>query len=518
AKEAADAAQASYDKVQGLVETAISDTNSAEAQLNVAKDRAEKLTAIADQYYGLMIEYFAKTVGTAKYDENGKLDVEASAEAVASVTGKDKQIVEGDGMQGNTYEIGRELLEQLIMYKLESEGAKEITFGATGVDGDGKTNNTKSVEEKKVSIEKDAKGKDKVTLTAAGSHTQYREDGDNGRKNHYKVTYTDASGQPQTKYYNIVYKGTKYEGSDVDLTKGVCYVAEVVYDKEAKKWNYAPYSEESDFLSDYNLTKGYRDAAAEVEKSKAEVVRLRNELSALSDKVATNSSVIDELKGELDKAQEAYDNSAKSLKDLQDLYRYMTEGVQQSELIEEEEERGDQPDVVNPAEDDIVPGGDVVTGGDVVPGDVIPGGGDVVTDDGADAGDDGAATVVDAGGATVTIPGIALPAGFTLNNVAVGGGANAAGGGNATIINDNGVPLANGNGAVTEAAGAGSDVVKQQNLVNKKNTTKIKDNEIPLAEVPNKDNEVTMNWMWLLIIFLLGATGKKMYDEYKKKK
>jgi len=32
------------------------------------------------------------------------------------------------------------------------------------------------------------------------------------------------------------------------------------------------------------------------------------------------------------------------------------------------------------------------------------------------------------------------------------------------------------------------------------------------------DDEVTMNWMWLLIIFLLGATGKKMYDEYKKKK
>ena len=27
-----------------------------------------------------------------------------------------------------------------------------------------------------------------------------------------------------------------------------------------------------------------------------------------------------------------------------------------------------------------------------------------------------------------------------------------------------------------------------------------------------------MNWCWLLIIFLLGATGKKMYDEYKKRK
>ncbi|MCR4754733.1 MAG: hypothetical protein K5868_04280 [Lachnospiraceae bacterium] len=486
AKEAADAAQASYDKVQGLVETAISDTNSAEAQLKTAKDRAEKLTAIANQYYGLMIQYFSKSVGTAQYDENGKLDVEASAQAVASVTGKDKQIVEGDGLDVNnsgTYLIGRELLEQLIMYKLESEGAKEITFGATGVDGDGKTVKTKIGEEKKVSIEKDSKGKDKVALTDAGSHTQYREDGDNGRKNHFIVTYTDASGQPQTKYYNMVYKGIKYEGSNVDLTKGVCYVAEVVYDKEAKKWNYAPYSEESDFLSDYNLTKGYRDAAAEVEKAKAEVVRLRNELNALSDKVATNSSVLGELKGELDKAETALKNSKDSLKDFQDLYRYMTEGVQPSELIEEEE-RGDQPDVLPPSGDDVVTGDDIVTGG----GDTT--GGDTVLDTG-----DGAQVIIP-GGAGIGLQGfnLATPAGVAGVNIA-----------------DGGVPLAGNIQASNN---------KQNNSViaNKKAPiTKIKDSEVPLANMPAEDG-VQLNWMWLLIIFLLGATGKKMFDEYKKKK
>ena len=52
----------------------------------------------------------------------------------------------------------------------------------------------------------------------------------------------------------------------------------------------------------------------------------------------------------------------------------------------------------------------------------------------------------------------------------------------------------------------------------KQNVKKVNDSEIPLAAIPNMDDEVTMNWMWLLIIFLLGATGKKMYDEYKKKK
>lgn len=506
AKEAADAAQASYDKVQGLIETAISDTNAAEAQLNAAKDRAEKLTSIADQYYGLMIKYFATSVGTAKYDENGKLDVEASAEAAASVTGKDKQIVEGDGLGNDTYAIGRELLEQLIMYKLESEGAQEITFGATGVDGDGKTDKIKSGEEKKVSIEKDSNGNDKVALTDAGSHTQYREDGDNGRKNHFKVTYTDKEGNAQTKYYNLVYKGTKYEGSDVDLTKGVCYVAEVVYDKEAKKWNYAPYSEESDFLSDYNLTKGYRDAAAAVEKSKAEVVRLRNELSALSDKVATNSSVIDELKGELDKAQEAYDNSAKSLKDFQDLYRYMTEGVQPSDLIEDD---------IIPEEDDIPGGDDETTGG----GDETTDGDDDTTGGDEDPGA-GGGVVFDPSTGTFSAPaygfGSTILPGFTggpatgVLGVRTGGGTEADEGGVADSRTDV-APRADF-GTVNKVLGS------RQNKDNSQLVKKIKDNEIPLADIPNMDDEVKMNWWWLLIIFLLGATGKKMYDEYKKKK
>ena len=61
--------------------------------------------------------------------------------------------------------------------------------------------------------------------------------------------------------------------------------------------------------------------------------------------------------------------------------------------------------------------------------------------------------------------------------------------------------------------------IVKKNTVNKNRLgKKISDPAVPLAAIPDvEDDSVTMNWMWLLIIFLLGATGKKMYDEYRKK-
>ncbi len=40
---------------------------------------------------------------------------------------------------------------------------------------------------------------------------------------------------------------------------------------------------------------------------------------------------------------------------------------------------------------------------------------------------------------------------------------------------------------------------------------------VPLADITAED-KAAMNWWWLLIIFLFGATGKKMYDEHVKRK
>lgn len=515
AKEAADKAQASYEKVQDLVGTAISDSNAAKAQLESAKVKAEKFAAISDQYYALMLKYFKDEVRSAEF-KDGELDVKASADAALEKTTNSK-VTTGNGFGGDTYALGRELFEQLVMLKLEDEGAKDIKFGADKdeKDLDGTKYNQNKTEKKAV-ISKDSKGNDKIeSYDEVGSHYHTNVDEKhgniNGRMNHTKVTYTDKNGVVQTKYYNIVYKGTDFEGTDVDLTKGICYIAEVTYDKDTKQWSYAPYSEDSAFSDDYSIYNGYREAIKAVDKAAAEVQRLTDELNNLSERVSTNKSVLEGLNDKLEAAKAAYNNSAKSLNDLRDLYNYLTEDVQPSDFIEIEEEIGDQPDVLPPSEDD-----GVVTDGDVIPSDVILGGGDAVTDDGADA-DDAGDTVVDVAGVTITIPGgNIIPAGITLAGSRV----------NTTIINDNEVPLSNGtatnsqNSVASPAAISTDDKIlgARQNKDNSQLVKKIKDNEIPLAEIPNMDDEVTMNWMWLLIIFLLGATGKKMYDEYKKKK
>ncbi len=513
AKKAADAAQASYERVQGLIANAIKDTNSAQEQLDAAKDRAERLTTVADQNYGMMIRYFENEIGnkTAKYDENGELDVEASAKAALALTNNNK-IKTGDGLTKETYALGREFMEQLIMLKLESEGAKDIVYGTVkgAKDVDGTYYDQEKSDEKAV-ISKDEKTKkDTVSLATTDDGIHYYSNVDSkmgnirGRMNHIQVTYKDSEGNDQTKYYNIVYKGTDFEGQDMDLTKGFCFVAEVTYDAAKNKWSYVPYSEKSTFLDDYSVTKGYREAAAAVDKAKAEVQKLTDELKALSDKVATNNNTLNELKGKLDKAREAYDNSAQSLKDLRDLYMFMTEGVQPSDLVEKEPE-GDQPGVLPPAGDNN-PSTDDSTAD--------------TTDDGAGTGGD---TVIDGGDVSVTIPGgFTLPAGLLDAVAPTGGTASGVLGvrtGGGTEADEGGVADSRTNVAPRADFGTVNKVLgSRQNKDNSQIVKKIKDNEIPLAEIPNMDDEVTMNWMWLLIIFLLGATGKKMYDEYKKKK
>ena len=49
-----------------------------------------------------------------------------------------------------------------------------------------------------------------------------------------------------------------------------------------------------------------------------------------------------------------------------------------------------------------------------------------------------------------------------------------------------------------------------------KKLVKIEDNEIPLAEMPY-ETDGSISWFWLLVITLLGATGKAMYENYRNK-
>ena len=71
----------------------------------------------------------------------------------------------------------------------------------------------------------------------------------------------------------------------------------------------------------------------------------------------------------------------------------------------------------------------------------------------------------------------------------------------------------------TEKANTSTNkIVKKKTDDTKKNEKKVSDPVVPLAEIPSDDDDVAIQWTWLLIIFLLGATGKKLYDSYVAKK
>ncbi len=501
---AADAAQAANEALANAknVSGAIYDSKAAEAKLEAAQKKADKLAAISQQYYAVMVEYFKNDSKTLVLDDEGKLDAGLSAQAARNTNTKQVNVTEG--ITNDTWNYGRGLFNLLINYKLEEEGATDIKIG-TQTGDEAATAEAgwylKSQAGTIVSVSSDGK----TTKSSTGNQTWVKKTDTkvNGRDTRIKVTYTDDNGDPQTKYYNYICKAKadKYEGANVDLENGVIYVAEVTYDEETKTWDYAKYNPDgSVFLDNYNLTKDYTEAKEKVAAAAAEVKKLRAEVEAIETKVSDNNTRLTDLKTKLDKAQEAYDASKQSLQDFQDVYDLMMGNYVPKQIGE--------ADIVLPS-DDTVTDDTVITTDDTIDDTTadtddtfVPA--DDAADDAADDGDVTPGTVIDAGGVTVTVPGMTLPAGFAFNagGVAVNGGGAVVD----AVIEDGGVPLAES----VEAP----ETVKKENKVNK--IKNIKDNKTPLANDPIEQG-AKMSWWWLLIIFLLGATGKKMYDEYQKK-
>ena len=83
----------------------------------------------------------------------------------------------------------------------------------------------------------------------------------------------------------------------------------------------------------------------------------------------------------------------------------------------------------------------------------------------------------------------------------------------AVQIDDGTTPLAAG--ANPENLQANSDVHPDDSLAN---SVDILDDDTALASTITDSTQKSMSWWWLLIIALLGATGKKMYDEHMAKK
>lgn len=503
--------QAQYDKAKEDLERiknqlgdAVKYSNEASEHLAKAQEKAEKLEKMCNQYYGVLLQYYGpNNLDKAVFDSEGKLDLEKS---VANASGLSNDIVnKGSGFNDSNafFELNRELLEQLVTYKLEDEGYTEITFGVGG-------STTKN--EKSAVIKTGEDGNDTVSTQGAGSHKWVNVSGDNGRKNHVTVTYKDEKGDTVTKHYNYVIKGknSELEGQNTHFENGPIYVAEITQDSN-NVWHYAPYDpNNSKYLDNYNslveAAKGYKDAKAAVDEAAEKVKKLQEELKTVQTKVSTNDKTLRNLASKLEKAQEAYNNSKDNLKDFQDVYEQMRRTLYPEEYSVE-------PDVVEPIEEEPITEPGAIT---------TPGGAD---DSGDNEGDDSSDDTAPAeGGAAVLAASetFVLPARQNFANEA--GPANGVLG--VRVNENNGVAedqgttqIADNQVARAAAAVATNDKIdKAKNNSTKQNVKKVNDSEVPLAAIPNMDDEVEMNWMWLLIIFLLGATGKKMYDEYKKKK
>jgi hypothetical protein len=539
ADKAFDAANEKIEHAQINSAAAYKELQDAKDNLDALKEKAtakqEELEAIQKQYYALQVQYYRKAgingdttieIENEKgekekvkvFGEDGKLNTDYAAQWIV-----EKNKVEANAEPGEeAWKIGRYLMKELIEAKLKEEGATDIVVGAqfkgsSRVDAwevDVYPNEDEHGADQV--IKKDINNKwyisevgEKVDVYKAGTETK-----DRGRTNRFEVTYKKGN-ETITEYYNYVFKNPKYDLKDLtseqikkEMEEGPIYLAQI---KQGTDGNW--YTEEVKGANDnYKVLVNAINQYDEAEKAR----------KAAEDKVAELQGQISEIEaagkiwfdGEWVSPERLFEGDV----DLGLLREYSGDPYVKLvlDLKIAEKELGTAQENVNEAKrilDSI---------------DLSRFDGSADDDVAADDGDSD-----DAGAGAFGGTGIGAATGNTVNGGAFGGnggqvlGANAAvGGGNTTIINDNGVPLSNGTATNSQTGVASPTAINQVNKIignrqNKDNSQlvkKIKDNEIPLAEVPNMDDEVTMNWMWLLIIFLLGATGKKMYDEYKKKK
>ncbi len=360
-QEAADKAVAN-----AKTELAIAKGNSAAAlaQLNAAKanaemlekkvqkysDNVETLQAIEAQYHAMMVQYY-RELNCEVFDENGKLDVDKSSQKALEkmVQSGDDTIsaVDQKAVSPGTpvMQMSRYLMEQLVVYMLsadESVDATTIQFAkeADPVDskngesiankewaiGDVYTKKDKNLQNKECEFANYTTYGKKGTDTEDDAQVWVNVKNDNGRNNHVKVTYTDKDGQPQTKYYNYIFKNSSSYKDTMDVNNGPIYLAMIEKDPETGAWKNSEVVDDNNFddygklvsaieaiqdLEDYaKAKKAVDDAQAKVDELDKEIAKLEN--------YKVDTTKIDKLKEELDKANADLAEAAKQKKVLED--------------------------------------------------------------------------------------------------------------------------------------------------------------------------------------------------------
>ena len=280
--------------------------NQLDAEISQLAQSKDDLEAIQNQYYKLLVHYYRDNgVKSAVYNEDGTLDIAGSADKAAENHKNDVINV-----SENTLKLGRELMKDLIYYKLEANGATNIQFA---VQEPGRVIKESADGE----LTKDANNNDRVIITETQEQYWDYPAKKGGRYHNVKVIYTmkleDGTEQEVTEYYNYIYKSNKYSDAE-GFSDGPIYLAKIDPANEGLERdtdennmdNYTKLSEQvSKAIEASRVIDKYNEAKAAVDAAQTKVETIKNQINELVNKdYSFNDAQVAALKGELDKAQE----------------------------------------------------------------------------------------------------------------------------------------------------------------------------------------------------------------------
>ena len=511
----ADAAVSDLSKVSD----SIKDSKAAEASLNNAKKRADLLSDLLNTEYDFLEKFYSDYEKNSKSsvivrDAEGKIDVVATAANVDYESAAWKIC--------SPYDKGRAFMQAMIRYKLCEENdnidPSSIKFGG------------------------------QLSSTVPG---------DDGRSKRTQVTYKDKDGNSYTEYYNYVLKTEKF-GDEMDIENGVVNLekkdkntgAKIEETNDGSKLDVDNVNEIKNAATASRI-EAHSEASDAIDTALTDVATLKSTAEAakpaadsakatyktLRDKIYSNGN-LKFLRNALENTKKAYENSKASLDLLDNLFSYVktelfgwvtptTDDTTPGGITTPATDDTTPGGTTTPATDDTTPGGtttpatdDTTPGGTTTPAtdDTTPGGTTTpTTEDTTPTTDDTTSSTdgptYDPGTGTLTIPGYEIPP-ITLPTTPAG-----VAGVRAAATRPSGVLGVQAPETKAEKTIANKTVVKPaaKKTVAQKGK-KIADPETPLAATPFVDEDgMKIPWIWLLIIAALGAVGKKMYDEHKKK-
>ena len=322
------------------------DLEEALARIAKEEDNKERLEAIQDQYYAMMVYYYRALNGRDKaiYDEKGILDIEANRELLTDEQ-IDKFAAKGDD---KFFLLGRDLTGKLVEYMIINGDANEedpqFKFGYEGKDEKEAQEavlfkNKKNLDQALAG--KGEKGTDvnNQTVYANETYTQLWNNSnshDNGRTNRVAASYIDKDGNEQVRYYNYVLKSSDFE-ENTDVENGMFYLASIELD-ENNKWTVNRVVDENNF-DDYSKIAGAIAAIKDYTKAKEDAAKALNKIEFLNSRIeALESSKvkqkdrIDALNKEIALAKEALATATATKNELEDAYKEAKEIVEAIDL------------------------------------------------------------------------------------------------------------------------------------------------------------------------------------------